>query len=256
MVVIAIFNRHPGCGKTALACNLLAAFARRGERPLAVDLDPKAALSAAFGARTEDEGGSSTGLLRGTASLDDIAQITRSGVVVCPAHAGLASLRSEFGKGLPFLLRLGTALATARRDFGVVLIDCAGAWDALSLNAVIASDLVVIPVGAIPGTGVGARSVARGLDALAPVLRRRVARKFVAVGRLRSAARDFEVAVEDLPATDWLSTRITNSGGPAASAGIDDSVPGHWKDGESDVELGFAALADELSALAPGSTPT
>src|SRR5207245_2899904 len=50
MMVIAVFNQKGGVGKTTTALNLLAAIARRGQRPLGIDLDPQAHLSHVFGA--------------------------------------------------------------------------------------------------------------------------------------------------------------------------------------------------------------
>ena len=49
MSIIAVFNQKGGVGKTTTALNVLAAIARRGQRPLGIDLDPQAHLSQVFG---------------------------------------------------------------------------------------------------------------------------------------------------------------------------------------------------------------
>ena len=118
MTVIAVFNQKGGVGKTTTALNLLAAIARRGQRPLGVDLDPQAHLSHVFGAHPKLADDSVYSFFVRQRPLADIARITKSGVVLCPAHLELSKLDSILGKGVNVVTRLRHCAAPARARAG------------------------------------------------------------------------------------------------------------------------------------------
>jgi chromosome partitioning protein len=249
MAIVAVFNRQVGVGKTTTALNLLAAIARRGERPLGIDLDPDAQLSTLFGARPARAADSIAAFLAGDAALDDVAQITRSGVVLCPAHAELATLSAMLGKGLPALTRLRLALRGAHGYDGPVVIDCGSAWNTLTLNAIFACDLLLVPVAAEPRSEDDARGVERGLDALTPVFKYRLARRYLRtrVASPASAAGDgAAAAVAGLPTAELCATPIHDDPAFAESqaAGLDIFRHAPGSAGARD----YGALADELRA--------
>jgi chromosome partitioning protein len=98
MAILAVFNQKGGVGKTTTALNLLATIARRGQRPMGIDLDPQAHLSHIFGLQPRLAEDLDLQLLRaGTPARR--GQIARSGVV-CPAHLELAKIDSLLGKGV------------------------------------------------------------------------------------------------------------------------------------------------------------
>lgn len=247
MAIVAVFNRQDGVGKTTTALNLLAAVARRGARPLGIDLDPVAQLSTLFGACPARAADSVAAFLAGRAALDDVAQITRSGVVLCPAHAELAALSAGLGKGLPALTRLRLALRGAHGYAGPVVIDCGSAWDALTLNAVFACDLLLVPMSAEGRSEDGARDVARGLDALTPVFKYRLERRYLRT-RVASTAPDAgngaAAPPDGLPAAEFCTTPIHDDPAFAESraAGLDIFRHAPGSAGARD----YAALADEL----------
>ena len=105
--IIAVANQKGGVGKTTTALNLLAAIARRGQRPLGVDLDPQAHLSHVFGAQPKLSDDSVYGFFMRQRPLSDIACITRSGVALCPAHLDLSKLDSLLGKGVKQDIKAG-----------------------------------------------------------------------------------------------------------------------------------------------------
>ncbi len=247
MAIVAVFNRQEGVGKTTTALNLLAAVARRGERPLAIDLDPQAHLSTLFGARPDRAAASIAAFLAGNAALDDIAQITRSGVVLCPAHAELAGLAASLGKGLPALARLRQALRGAHAYAGPVVIDCGSAWNVLTLNAIFACDLLLVPVARDGRSQDSALAVARGLDALTPVFKYRLARRYLCTRAALPAHNDGPVGAEacaGLPASEICTTPIHDDPAIAESrtAGLDIFRHAPASIGARD----YAALADEL----------
>ena len=90
MAVIAVFNQKGGVGKTTTALNLLAAFARTGRRGTGIDLDPQAHLSRVLDVQPRSAEDTLYGFFLHQRPLTEIAQITRSGVALVPAHLELA----------------------------------------------------------------------------------------------------------------------------------------------------------------------
>jgi chromosome partitioning protein len=178
MTVIAVFNQKGGVGKTTTALNLLAGIAQRKQRPLGIDLDPQAHLSGIFGLHSLAEESVYAFFVR-QRPLADIAQITPSGVIVCPGHLELSKLDTLLGKSVNVLTRLRFALRASEFQSGSVVVDCCPLLGVLSLNAVFACDLLVVPVSADYLALQGAQQVERALRALEPVLKRRLPRRYV-----------------------------------------------------------------------------
>jgi chromosome partitioning protein len=179
MTVIAVFNQKGGVGKTTTALNLLAGIAQRKQRPLGIDLDPQAHLSGIFGAHPRLADDSVYSFFMRQRPLADIAQITASGVIVCPGHLELTKLDTLLGKGVNVVTRLRGALKAAEATPGHVVIDCCPLLGVLSLNAIFACDLVIIPVSADYLAFQGAQQVERSLNALEPVFKHRLPRRYL-----------------------------------------------------------------------------
>ena len=177
--MIAVFNQKGGVGKTTTALNLLAAIAQRGARPLGVDLDPQAHLTHIFGLQPRLADETVYSFFIRQRPLADIAQITKSGVFIVPSHLELAKLDSMLGKGVNVVTRLRTALHGPDRQPAPVVIDCCPLLNVLSLNAIFACDLVVVPVSADYLAVQGAKEVERALNALEPVFKQRLPRRYV-----------------------------------------------------------------------------
>jgi chromosome partitioning protein len=177
--VIAVFNHKARVGKTTTAVHLLAGIAQRGLRPLGIDLDPQAHLSGIFDARPRAAEDSMVSFFLRQRPLEDLAQITPSGVVVCPAHLDLAKLDSLLGKGLDVITRLRVALRQKDVAPGPVVIDCCAQPGVLSLNAIFACDLMLVPLSADYLALEGAQQVDRVLRALEPVFKRRLPRRYL-----------------------------------------------------------------------------
>ena len=118
MAIVAVFNQKGGVGKTTTALNLLAAIASRKQRPLAIDLDPQCHLTHIFGVHPRTADDTIYSFFMRQRPLDDIAQITKSGVIMLPAHLELAKLDSVLGKGVNVVTRLRHGAARAERDAG------------------------------------------------------------------------------------------------------------------------------------------
>jgi len=247
VAVIAVFNQKGGVGKTTTALNLLAAIAQRGARPLAVDLDPQAHLTHIFGVRPLPADDTIYSFFIRQRPLAEIAQVTRSGIVLCPAHLELAKLDSLLGKGVNVVTRLRQALRGADAHPAPVVIDCCPLLNVLSLNAVFAADLVLVPVSADYLSLKGAQEVERALNALEPVFKRRLPRRFLLTrfdARRRMSGEIAERMATQLRSDEICRTQIRENvrlaESPAVGLDIFRHAPGSR--GARD----YAALAEEL----------
>jgi chromosome partitioning protein len=179
MAVIAVFNQKGGVGTTTTTLNLLAGIAQRGHRPLGIDLDPQAHLSSVFDTHPRLADDSVYSFFVRQRPLAEIAQITASGVVLCPGHLELTKLDTLLGKGVNVVTRLRVALKQHDIAPGPVIIDTCPLLGVLSLNAIFACDLLLVPVSADYLALRGAQQVERALHALEPVFKRRLPRRYV-----------------------------------------------------------------------------
>ncbi len=247
MTVIAVFNQKGGVGKTTTALNLLAGIAQRGQRPLGIDLDPQAHLSHIFGSNPRHADDSVYSFFIRQRPLVDIAQITRSGVALCPAHLELSKLDSLLGKGVNVVTRLRHALRHADVALGPVVIDCGPLLNVLSLNAIFASDLLLVPVSCDFLSLRGARDVERALNALEPVFKRRLTRRYVLTRydiRRKMSAEVVERMAGSLRPEEICTTRIRESVKLAESPDVELDIFRHAP--ESRGARDYRALVDEL----------
>jgi chromosome partitioning protein len=179
VTILAVFNQKGGVGKTTTALNLLASIAQSGKRPIGIDLDPQSHLSHVFGIEPRNADQTMYGFFVRQRPIAEIAQVSKSGVVVCPAHMELAKLDAVLGKGVNVVTRLRHALRGPGAIGGTVVIDCCPLLNVLSLNAIFAADLVLVPVSADYLAVQGAKEVEHALNALEPVFKQRLPRRYV-----------------------------------------------------------------------------
>lgn len=247
MAVIAVFNQKGGVGKTTTALNLLAGIAQRGQRPLGIDFDAQAHLSQVFGAQPRLADDSVYGFFVRQRPLADLAVITRSGVMLCPAHLELAKLDSLLGKGTNVITRLRSAMHGPPRQTMPVVIDCGPLLNVLSLNAIFAADIVIVPVSADFLALQGAQAVERALNALEPVFRRRLPRRYLLTrfdARRKMSGEIAERMLETLRPDEICATRIRENVKLAESPAISLDVFRHAP--QSHGARDYAELLDEL----------
>lgn len=175
MAVIAVFNQKGGVGKTTTCLNVTAALNIAQQSPIALDMDPQGHLTLASGAvRAKPEGGMAS-FFKHQTQLANLLQDTPSGWQIIPATLELAKIDAMFGSDpkAATLLRQGL-----REDLALtgapILIDCCPMLGVLTLNALLATDRVLIPVSA---DFLSLQGVHR-LDSALNVLEGRLNRKF------------------------------------------------------------------------------
>ena len=147
--VISIANQKGGVGKTTCSINLGGALAERGYRVLCLDMDPQANLTVGLGISLSDVHQSMADVLSDDrVALDEIVRETNTqGLWVAPATLELASTEVELFSAIGREMVLRDALTGwADRQFDVVIIDCPPTLGLLTINSLVASSRVIIPV--------------------------------------------------------------------------------------------------------------
>lgn len=229
MSIIAVFNQKGGVGKTTTALNLAAALSRLGRPPCTFDLDPQAQFSAICqaGARSGDD--TLLALFQRNRPLRDLLQAAACGFPVIPAHTELAKVDVLFGKGYNVVNRLHTALRAegfADVTSAPLIMDCSPMIGVLSLNAIFACDGLIVPISADHLSLQGAQHIAKTLNALEPVLKRRVNRRYLLTrfDRRRSMAWDVLEQAQALFGEDVCHTRIAENVSLAESPALNKTV--------------------------------
>lgn len=198
MLKIAIFNQKAGVGSTTTALNLAAASQRKKRQVALLDMDPQARLTEIYKHTGLDVQQHLFKFYQDATPLDALCQPLRNGLQLIAASAELMKVDSQFGRGPATLnkLRQGLATLAAAQPSLQVLMDCCPYLGVISLSAVFASDLVLIPVSTDYLSIHSAVKMDKALNALQPVLKQKIQRRYLLTRADKRKAMTAEVEQE------------------------------------------------------------
>lgn len=145
--IFAITNQKGGVGKTTTTVNLAASLAATKRRILLIDLDPQGNATMGSGINKNEIELSAYDLLTRKASFEDV--LTRSEIGrydVIPSNGDLTAAEVELLNEIGREHRLKTSLNKIKEKYDFILIDCPPSLNMLTVNALSASDGVIIPM--------------------------------------------------------------------------------------------------------------
>ncbi|MDO8312209.1 MAG: ParA family protein [Sideroxyarcus sp.] len=231
MSIIAVFNQKGGVGKTTTALNLSAALQRSGRTTYVIDLDPQAQLSAIANVTARSGEETVLSVFQHNRPLRELVRASPNALQMIPSHTELTKVDVLYGKGYNVVNKLNTALQTEHfgdRD-NPLIMDCSPLIGVLSLNAIFSCHGLIVPISADHLSTHGAMQIEKTLNALEPVLKRRVKRRYLLTrfdGRRRMAW-DVLKLVEERFGADVCRTRIAENVSLAESPALNMTVFEH-----------------------------
>ncbi len=148
MRTVAIANQKGGCGKTTTAVNLASAFTLLGKRVLLIDLDPQA--HATLGLGCDPEGVSRTVYDIFTDTNIPVSELisksNMEGLFLLPSNILLSGVELDLASMKNREYILANRIKEINGSYDMCLIDCSPSLSLLTINALVASNDVIIPV--------------------------------------------------------------------------------------------------------------
>src|SRR3989475_1304416 len=147
IMIISFANNKGGTGKTTSAVNLAAALAQLGRQVLLVDLDPQGSTTVSLGFEKSKLLYTVYDVVAQSRRIEEVVLDTRvENLSLVPSNLDLAGAEIELSSlpGREFILR--EALSAAKHKYDNILLDCPPNIGILTVNAIVACDLMMVPV--------------------------------------------------------------------------------------------------------------
>lgn len=146
-IVLALANQKGGVGKTTSAVNLSVVLAAAGYRVLLIDNDPQGNATSSLGIEKQELDRTMYDVLAEGAPLSGVTVETgRDRLSLIPSTPALAGAEVELVNLDARESRLRAAIQQVRGDYDLILIDCPPSLGLITVNALTAADLVVVPI--------------------------------------------------------------------------------------------------------------
>ncbi len=145
--VLAIANQKGGVGKTTTCVNLAASLAATKRRVLLIDMDPQGNATMGCGIEKHDLEITTCNVLLGeTEAVDAIISVPEGGFDLLPGNEELTLSEVKLLQEIGREMKLRQALEGVKDNYDFILIDCPPSINMLTVNALTASDGVLIPM--------------------------------------------------------------------------------------------------------------